>query len=1395
MVETNEFIAGEPGEITIEIQDQYGNPSPVTQVEGLSVDLIAWNGDPDEEETRADGKFYDSNELNVDGMPVGNEIDHIIIPQDQSRVVCYYYDTHATNDPNYEVWLEADAGLIREYYEFTWINGIDIMPAAAQKVAMSAIEREYELAGNCFALQAKLLDQYGNMANPQGELLTVDLSSSSDTGVFYDAEVDDENNGHLRISQVTFGRDYWNGEAENAKIVFYMDTTAGEVTVSAGDQNLESVLVHLNVLPAPQYIELIPVDESWTVGQRGRVEIKLYEDAEHTTLYTVPEDLTEGLDIELYAEPFGFFFDDQVEGRVIDEINIEPGTTSSAVYYLPIMVKENTLYGYYDGDNGELDLEGQSEPFIVNPAPGLAVLLTDGDDEYDLGTDGTPFNLNCFDYIESIAGKVGEVKLTVVDQLINPVADGEYAVDLYAKMLTTSELGDMPIFESHPQDWMTDSETGCFYPTVNEAGGRLVPVVDAAGYPRFDADGKLIVNILDADGNALLNEEQNAVETAVAPITQAVIPNDCDSITVYYYDTQATGKDYRLVLATDAQTIHGEFTLATVKEDVAAGLTITVNDLPYYDDLKIDNMGYYDAFSLKGNAGETDKLLANRAFPIEMDLVDQNGNLIDQKTPLVVNLETETMEGDACGKFYYRLSEDNMIPINHAIVCNGEFYDEKIINQSIDEDTLSPIELVFVPSGTGKVKIMGNVNGLPTSLSDILTVQAVSQLEIHFPLIEEYNSETDTFLEYEDNTIEPDQRKSVYILLTDDQGHPDIAKADTEVTLTGADFYISEYDPNPVPTVTIKKGSHGIKLLVEGTLPEGIKTLGALASGLNSAAEDLEIVQYPYFTKELQKGWNIISAPVALQKKTLDQIIDRGDDVIKLAYAYDATAKRWKVIDKVEGQWKEMTQNEQGETLYGSEFTLEPMDVVLVNLKVPSLAKIYPMKTPTGPYSRNLKKGWNLIGPAIDLNNVKQQEPYAASNPACDWYETSLYFESVDFVLRNIAGDYSRVISPRIGEQLNWVCLPEDQMLEDYYMGVTQGYWIYMDQEAALNGYSYTPVGAGGCVPYNDPNANYSYMSTLEDSENTPPPLPAAFWGDVKDADGNAIEEGMIEAVIEGIVRGRIHFTNGQFGISDRAKLIVQSMSGAGVQEITFLVNGIPAQETLEFAAVSGDLRNITLTVDTSSVVIGYNGLQVVTDQQVALSFNTPLMNNLADEALLKAAITYSDDGMNFVPLGENDQVAIEDNRLIITFSEKLMGNTNIVKLAADALKDGNENVLNTAVETVTFAVGDQPIDECFIATAAYGTKFGPAVTLLRQFRDQFLMNHELGRKFVDFYYTNSPAVAHQIAGSPFLKLLVRIALTPVVILVFLLFNPVILVSLLLLAGVGFMNRRKRWSH
>lgn len=79
------------------------------------------------------------------------------------------------------------------------------------------------------------------------------------------------------------------------------------------------------------------------------------------------------------------------------------------------------------------------------------------------------------------------------------------------------------------------------------------------------------------------------------------------------------------------------------------------------------------------------------------------------------------------------------------------------------------------------------------------------------------------------------------------------------------------------------------------------------------------------------------------------------------------------------------------------------------------------------------------------------------------------------------------------------------------------------------------------------------------------------------------------------------------------------------------------------------------------------------------------------------------------------------------------------------------------------FFVTDVKREGCFIATAAYGSYLAKDVITLRKFRDDVLLQSEMGRQLVEFYYDYSPPLAKFIANNENLRTLSRWALTPIV--------------------------------
>ncbi|MFF2484221.1 S-layer homology domain-containing protein [Paenibacillus sp. NPDC058071] len=83
------------------------------------------------------------------------------------------------------------------------------------------------------------------------------------------------------------------------------------------------------------------------------------------------------------------------------------------------------------------------------------------------------------------------------------------------------------------------------------------------------------------------------------------------------------------------------------------------------------------------------------------------------------------------------------------------------------------------------------------------------------------------------------------------------------------------------------------------------------------------------------------------------------------------------------------------------------------------------------------------------------------------------------------------------------------------------------------------------------------------------------------------------------------------------------------------------------------------------------------TNSRIGLSFNKLIENNLTDLDALKAALTYSTDGVNFSPLAANDTILISTNELQVNFAIPYSGTNNQLKLEAGSIRDWSGKVYN----------------------------------------------------------------------------------------------------------------------
>jgi hypothetical protein len=97
----------------------------------------------------------------------------------------------------------------------------------------------------------------------------------------------------------------------------------------------------------------------------------------------------------------------------------------------------------------------------------------------------------------------------------------------------------------------------------------------------------------------------------------------------------------------------------------------------------------------------------------------------------------------------------------------------------------------------------------------------------------------------------------------------------------------------------------------------------------------------------------------------------------------------------------------------------------------------------------------------------------------------------------------------------------------------------------------------------------------------------------------------------------------------------------------------------------------------------------------------------------------------------------------------------------------GTESVNGVCQVVQTITQESEEGGGCLIATAAYGSEMSPQVQLLREIRDNQLMNTESGTAFMsgfnELYYSFSPTIADMEREHPMFKEIVKVGLTPMI--------------------------------
>ncbi len=196
------------------------------------------------------------------------------------------------------------------------------------------------------------------------------------------------------------------------------------------------------------------------------------------------------------------------------------------------------------------------------------------------------------------------------------------------------------------------------------------------------------------------------------------------------------------------------------------------------------------------------------------------------------------------------------------------------------------------------------------------------------------------------------------------------------------------------------------------------------------------------------------------------------------------------------------------------------------------------------------------------------------------------------------------------------------------------------------------------------------------------------------------------------------------------------------------------------FVAYPGDEKVYLKSIESYSVTAGYSPEHGAADIQQIGAFYAQDPGDCSNFASVVNNTT-AESSPYFTDVNANGELT--DNRIRHLTNDI----TYVFRMAA---KDDAENIglfttacvagTHTAMPDDVFGILEDK-QNCFIATAAFGSILDPHVQTFRDFRDQFLRTSFIGKKFVKFYYENSPPLAKVIAENDYLRAGARMILFP----------------------------------
>jgi hypothetical protein len=350
-----------------------------------------------------------------------------------------------------------------------------------------------------------------------------------------------------------------------------------------------------------------------------------------------------------------------------------------------------------------------------------------------------------------------------------------------------------------------------------------------------------------------------------------------------------------------------------------------------------------------------------------------------------------------------------------------------------------------------------------------------------------------------------------------------------------------------------------------------------------------------------------------------------------------------------------------------------------------------------------------------------------------------------------------------------------------------------------------TALGTGSYTdsPQSEPSAALYILNEGESDGQIQLPvgvtsLPVNGEGSIDLSSGieNAVDN---QVIISGQTVTLDDYTGGDLNNMDLSGSISIGDQTVEIQKAVRLESGIDGSP---ITLTNSELENLFLTIPDGTALLmpaGWDGT-VRVPQLVANTTAGPSGYTVGD---------------NVYEMGNPDAIILFDRPVVIEIkgtskpmAYKLSGSDTWLQITQEAegtydhptapefpgeayISNGTDTKIITWHLTAFADLEEEAVDECFIATACFGSKFEAHVALLRQFRDRFLLTNEAGKKFVAFYYKNSPPIAAMIAGNDVLKLLTRIILLPVISIAYVSFHPLSALMIFLACLLLLIGRRK----